>query len=251
MHGSLWRAVSIVAVLGLLGSSALALDTDHRRKADAALSRGIAYLRKTQNADGSWSPRPGPAITAMIMSVMLDRPNITVTDPAVDKALAYVLSKVKDDGGIHDRMLQNYNTAICLTALAKVKGRPDVAAAVGPGQQFLGRLQWHDQLDPNGEKIGPSHPFYGGAGYGIHGRPDLSNTQVMLQALHDSGLSSDDPVFRRAMVFVTRCQGTTANTDLADKIAPDGGFIYATSRDKQHIGQPQSMAGCCPSLPSS
>ena len=240
---NIWRAAAACVLVSVLGAQARALDDGHWRQADAAVERGIAYLRTTQNDDGSWSPQPGPAITALVVSVMLDRPDISSHDPAVEKALTYILGKQKEDGGIHDGILENYNTAICLSALARVKDRPEAAEAIAKGQAFLGKLQWSDQPDPTGRPVDASHPFYGGAGYGSHGRPDMSNTQIMLEGLYDSGLSCDDPVFQRALVFITRCQGTESNKEFGNKIEPDGGFIYATSVDKDQIGVAQSQAG--------
>ena len=242
MH-DLWRTtISTLLVTAAITLPAAALDNAHRDKADASIQLGIEHLRQMQNEDGSWSPQIGPAITAMVVSVMLDRPNISAKDPAVAKALTYIMSKCRDDGGIYDEILANYNTSICLSALAWVQDRPDVAAAIVKAQDFLRGLQWHNQPGPDGEKISQTHPFYGGAGYGRHGRPDMSNTQFMIQGLYDSGLSCDDPAFQRAMVFITHCQGTTANKRFGEKIVQDGGFIYATSIDKKHVGVPESMA---------
>ncbi len=232
----------VVGVLPLAAMEAVALDESHWLAADRAIDRGIAYLRGTQNDDGSWSPEPGPAITAMIVSAMLDRPDISTNDPAVQKALTYILSKCKPDGGVHDGMLENYNTAICLGALARVHDQPGVAGVIVKAQDYLRDLQWHDQTDASGKAVDLSHPFYGGAGYGHHGRPDLSNTQIMLEGLRQSGLDSNDPAFQRALVFILRCQGSNANTDFGDLIVQDGGFIYATSINKDLVGVPQSMA---------
>ena len=238
------RHLLTVVVVCLVGAGdVLALDREHAAKANAAIERGIAYLRTSQGEDGSWSPQPGPAITAMVLDVMLQRPNVKANDPAVDAALEYVLRYRKPDGGIYDQILPNYNTAICLSALSRVSDRPGLAESVAKAQDFLRKLQWHDQKDANGKTIDESHAFYGGAGYGRHGRPDMSNTQIMLEGLYDSGLDCDDPAFQRALLFVTRCQGTAANKEFGDKIRPDGGFIYATSIDKDHIGEPTSGAG--------
>ena len=227
----------------LSSGPAQALDGAHWEKADATIKRGIDYLRQAQGDDGSWSPQPGPAITGMVLAVMLDRPEISAKDDAARKAVSYILGKRKADGGIHDGFLQNYNTAICLSAVSRVRDDSRAAEAVAEARHFLRDVQWAGQIDPNGRKVDKSHAFYGGAGYGKHGRPDLSNTQVMLQGLYDSGLSSDDPAFERALVFISRCQGASLNDMHADKIVKDGGFIYATSVDKEHIGVPQSMAG--------
>ncbi|MCA9257526.1 MAG: hypothetical protein KDA33_17885, partial [Phycisphaerales bacterium] len=69
---------------------------------------------------------------------------------------------------------------------------------------------------------------YGGAGYNRSKRPDLSNTQMMLEALHESGLPEDHPVYQKALKFVSRCQMNDATNDqsFASRGA-DGGFIYS------------------------
>jgi len=225
-----------------LASPALALDDEHWSSANHAIDRGIAYLRAAQGDDGSWSPKPGPAITALTITVMLDHPAIDADDPAVQKGLAYILRFVKHDGSITGDILPNYNTAICLSALSRIGNRPDVAAAVAGAQRYLRGLQWAGQSLDDGTVVGEDHPFYGGAGYGSHGRPDLSNTQMMLQALYDSGVSCDDPAFQRALVFVARCQAVAGNALLEGKAELDGGFIYATSIDKDHVGVPETKA---------
>jgi len=221
---------------------AVALDQAHWQKADAAIDRGIAFLRASQNADGSWSPKPGPAITALAVSVMLDQPEIDSDDPTVRKGLEYILSKAKPDGGIHDGFLENYNTAISLSALSRVDNRPDIAEVVAKAQLYLRDLQWHSQEGPDGRRVDPRHPYYGGAGYGKHGRPDMSNTQFMVQAFHDSGIDCNDVAFERAIAFISRCQGVPQNDLHADKISQDGGFIYSTSINKDLVGVPESKA---------
>ena len=178
----------------------------------------------------------------MVVAVMLDRPDIPANDPAITKALGYILSKCQPDGSIHDGILVNYNTSICLSALARVNDQPGVAPVIKKAQQYLRGLQWQNQTDPTGKPVDPAHPYYGGAGYGKHGRPDMSNTQIMLEGLHESGMDCNDPIFIRAMAFITRCQGTASNTEFGDKIVQDGGFIYATSVNKDLQGVPQSMA---------
>lgn len=236
-------AFAFAAALLALASQAFALDDEHWQKANDAIKKGLAHLRTTQAADGSWSPKPGPAVTALSLTAMLEQGDIKPDDPAVQKGLAYVLSMKHDDGGIHAGMLENYNTAICLSMLPHFNDRPDVAKAIKQAQDYLRGLQWHDQKDPQGNAIDEKHPFYGGAGYGGEGRPDMSNTQMMLQGLHDSGVDCNDPAFQRAVVFITRCQGTAANKEFGNKIVPDGGFIYATSKTKDKIGDPESKPG--------
>jgi squalene-hopene/tetraprenyl-beta-curcumene cyclase len=239
------RSLTPLLALSLIASltaPAAALDDAHWRKANESIEQGIAYLRTTQNDNGSWSPRVGPAVTALAVQVMLDRPQISADDPAVAKGIDYILSKTKPSGAIHDGILKNYNTAICLSALSRVDGDPSVARVVKKAQSYLKSLQWSEVASPGGESVEGDHPYYGGAGYGHGGRPDMSNTNLMLQALHDSGVSCDDPAFRRAVKFISRTQGVPENEMLGDKIQQDGGFIYSTTINADMPGVPESKA---------
>lgn len=242
--GPLAALLGVALLLAVaLPQQAMAVDDQRWQAANASIKRGIEFLRQTQNKGGSWTPEPGPAITALCMQAMLDQPDISESDPAVQKAIDYILSKAKDDGGIHDGFLQNYNTSISVSALSRIHNRPDVAEAIKKAQGYLQNLQWSNQPGPDGKPIDESHPFYGGAGYGKHGRPDMSNTQFLVQALYDSGLDCEDPAFKRAMVFINRCQAHESNDMFdAEMIPRDGGFIYATSISKELVGVPESKA---------
>lgn len=225
-----------------LTQSTFALDAAHEATARAAIEQGVAYLKSTQNEDGSWTPQPGPAITAMAVTSMVNSGLVPTDNPQIEKALAYILAHVQDDGGIHAGILGNYNTAICLTALDLFRDRPGMAQTIRNAQDYLRGIQWDGQTDPNGKVVDESHPFYGGAGYGNHGRPDMSNTQMMLQGLYDSGLDCKDPAFIRAVVFISRCQGIDSNDLIGEQIEKDGGFIYSTSINKDLVGVPESKA---------
>ena len=120
--------------------------------------------------------------------------------------------------------------------------------------EWLTQTQW-DQS----EGISPRLDWFGGSGYGKWGRPDLSNTQMMLDALHDSGVSADDPAVQRAVVFLTRTQNLpeTNAAQWAKAGAGDGGFVYTPANggesfasdaagegrygEKMPAGQPQSL----------
>jgi squalene-hopene/tetraprenyl-beta-curcumene cyclase len=235
--------IGLVCLVSLaLPEPAGALDKAQRERAQEAIEAGVDYLRQQQNEDGSWSPDAGPAVTALAVTVMLDRPAIGPEDPAVAAGLDYILDKARPSGGIHDGVLKNYNTAICLSALSRVKNRPGISEVVRRAQDYLRDLQWHDQKPRRTGSVGPDHPHYGGAGYGHGGRPDLSNTQLMLQALHDSGVPSDDPAFKRALRFITRTQGVPQNDLHGKRIEDEGGFIYATTLKADLPGVAESKA---------
>ena len=44
---------------------------------------------------------------------------------------------------------------------------------------------------------------FGGWGYGRKARPDLSNAQFAIEALHDAGLKPGDPAYKAALVFLS------------------------------------------------
>ena len=240
------RLVTLAAVCALVLAAfttpASALDRKHRAMAEAAIDRGIAYLRTMQNDDGSWSPRVGPAITALVLTGMLNEADIAAEDPQAAKAIGYILDQANDDGTISSGILDNYNTAISVSALTRVEGEPRVAEVIEKARLALRTLQWNGQEDPDGNVVDEDHPWYGGAGYGNSGRPDMSNTQFLIQAMYDLGVDCNDPVFQRAVAFVSRTQGYPGNDMFADKINNDGGFIYSTSINKDAIGVPESKA---------
>lgn len=240
------RLVAVVAVGAILftafATPAHALDREHRAKAEAAIDRGIAYLRTMQNEDGSWSPKVGPAITGLVLTGMLNEADIAPEDPQAAKAIDYILAQANEDGTISTGFLDNYNTAICVSALTRVEGDSRVAEVLDKARLALRTLQWNGQKDPEGNVVDEDHSWYGGAGYGGSGRPDMSNTQFLIQAMYDLGVDCNDPVFQRALVFVSRTQGYPGNDLFADKIVNDGGFIYSTSINKDSIGVPESKA---------
>ena len=213
-----------------------------------AIARALDRLAQTQQDDGAWSPMPGPAVTALVLTAQVQAGRLQT--PPAQAALRYVLERQQADGSFRDdpdAPLANYNTAIAVSALSKVlaeTGDAAVRAAMEAGRDFLVGLQWQDGMtDPNGDAVTEAHPYFGGAGYGRHGRPDLSNTQLMIQALHDAGLSPDDPAYARAVTFITRLQGVPQNDYFpAGTIEQDGGVIYATAVNRERLDQPQSMA---------
>lgn len=244
---ALFAVTSVVLLFGFFTPPAQALDARHQAQARAAIAQGLDYLRTTQNSDGSWSPQPGPAVTGLIVAAMLDQPDLDAADPVVAKALEYILARVQPDGSIRDSpdgILANYNTAICLSALARIDNDPAVAEVVLNAQRFLKAIQWNvGDVTPDGETLTADHPYVGGAGYGQHGRPDMSNTQFLLQGLYDSGVDCNDPAFQAALQFISRCQGIEQNDFFPEgTIINNGGVIYATSINRDHKHIPVSYA---------
>ncbi|MDX9911994.1 MAG: terpene cyclase/mutase family protein [Phycisphaerales bacterium] len=239
----------------LMPSEARAIDDAHRQQARRMIDRTISYLRAQQDAEtGAWGVSPDgrnfPAITGLVLIGMLDDPRLDAGDPAISHGLEWMLSYQQPDGGVYDQVLPSYNTAIAISAMARAD-TPEADAAMPRAVAFLRGLQWSEDV-PDVAKNAPDaptsvpveHAFYGGVGYGRHGRPDMSNTGFFLDALHDSGASAEDPSVQKALVFLRRVQMDDRVNDMAyAEGSRQGGFVYATSESKDSIGQGQSAAG--------
>lgn len=197
-----------------------------RVDAELMMRRGAEYLLAAQDKDGAWTPEAGPGVTCLILKALIQEHTVGPEHPAVQRGIRFVLRSQRDDGGFYSSggLLKNYETSVALSMFSAIKSeqfKPQIAKA----QQFLKQLQWDE-----GEEKSPDDAWYGGAGYGQHKRPDLSNTQMMLEALRDSGLPKDDPTYKKALVFIQRCQmrGESNDQDLA-KGSTQGGFIYTAA----------------------
>ncbi len=226
--------VLAVGVFVLSGPNALAdrnekkltrIDPLVQKQADEAQKRALEYLAASQQPDGGWEGHQGsdPAISALVAKCFAQHPDYGSNHPVVRRAFDFILKYVQQDGGIYvaEQGLQNYYTSVVLMALT-TSDDPEIKKVVANAQKYLSKLQWDE-----GEERDRSDVFYGGAGYGQHKRPDLSNTQMMLEALHDSGLSPEDPVFKKAEAFISRCQMLEQTNDQLFAKGGDGGFIYS------------------------
>ncbi|MBX3402666.1 MAG: hypothetical protein KF699_04550 [Phycisphaeraceae bacterium] len=230
--------------------------------------KAAAWLATQQDpATGGWSVPEAdeqgrstqphlPGITALVLTGLLDRAMAEggqedeLPQPVL-LGVKYLLNWQQPDGGIYDRALPSYNTSLAVSALSRVQ-MPRAREAVNRSVSFLRSLQWSEFSDVaigGAEAPRPverNHPFYGGVGYGRHGRPDGSNLNLFMQALEDAGVEPTDPAVRRALVFLQRLQMTDAVNDMpyADG-SSQGGFIYATVENAQSVDGPagQSMAG--------
>jgi squalene-hopene/tetraprenyl-beta-curcumene cyclase len=206
------------------------------QKAQALVDRGLAFLKSQQKPDGSWqNEQDPPAMTAIVAKAFVGAGKLN--EPEVRKAYDRLLAQQKEDGGIYKDMSANYNTAIAISALSATND-PKYKPAIDKAIKFLRQLQWNDQSSDAKERksVDEKDARYGGFGYGGKQRPDLSNTQVALEALHDAGISPDDPAYKAALKFASRTQNLSETNDQA-WAANDGGFVYTPAENGQ------SMAG--------
>jgi squalene-hopene/tetraprenyl-beta-curcumene cyclase len=209
--------------------------------------KAIDFLLTKQDPTGAWLPRVGPGLTALTTQALLQSGK-TIDDPAVKKALNYIASTHQSDGGYYTQGQATYNTAIVLNLLAKLP-HDQYATQIQQAQTFLKNIQEGadaNAKDDAGKPLTKDHPWFGGWGYGVSGagggggggrggsRPDLSNTQFVIEALRDSGIPATDPTIQNALVFVTRMQASEQNDLPWSKGQTDGGFIYSMGFNKKH-----------------
>lgn len=223
-----WLALGLLgATLGgasqLAAAGGEAVGPD-RVRLQRAVDRAVGYLESAQADDGSFSGYAGPGVTAVV-TVGLLRSGRTPDDPTVARALNYLLGHVRDDGGVYQQgsRHRNYETCLALACFAEANRDGRYDALLRDAEKYVKGLQWDES-----EGIDDSNTSYGGAGYGSHSRPDLSNTSFLVDALHTVGQGADDEAIQKALVFVSRCQNLESpynTTEFAAKVN-DGGFYY-------------------------
>ena len=194
---------------------------------------GLAWLRTRQYSDGSW--RGSVGITALCALAFLNA-GYDETDQDVSQAIQYILSRVHSDGSIFgDYYYRTYETSLAVLALVATHNDA-YRTIIDNARNWLVNSQWDE--DCLWGSVNKDSWFYGGFGYGRNVRPDLSNTQWALMALDAAGLPLDDPTWKKAQIFLARCQNrhTTVTIDFGDgssyTVQPyswqsnDGGFIY-------------------------
>ena len=190
----------------------------------AAIERGLEFLRTHGQADdGTFTIQAGPGLTGLALTAAL-RNGVDIDDPMVAKGFQALEGFVKPDGGIYGNgRLKNYETCVAIVAfqLANTDGRYD--KLIANADKFVRTLQYG--ATGNEPK---SDVWYGGAGYGGPGRPDLSNTSYLVDALVAGGGEANDEAIQRALVFVSRCQNLArhGNDTKFAALVNDGGFYY-------------------------
>ena len=243
--------VAICTATAFAGPALPSREVSFLNEVSAAQERGLAWLIKQQETDGSW--RHHPAITALAVTALYrtGRPLTPAEQAAGDKALQFVLSNVRTNGAIFagdDKdKYPNYSTAICTMALL-ASGQSEYTAAIRNGRKFL----LNSQLD---ERTGTATnaASYGGIGYGKRERPDMSNMQWSLEALRLTEVldkpTAEDGSFKprptsklhweKAVQFLQRCQNLPEKNDQAwVKVGlPEdrGGFIYMPGDPEQGV----------------
>lgn len=200
----------------------------------AAMDRGVAWLEKSQTEKGFWSTPAHPAMTALPLLALrgAQRAGADINQAVVRRGTEFILGCVQPDGGIYDKELKNYNTAISMLALMATE-RPEFHPVILKARSFLAGIQ-----SDFGEPGKTDDTFDGGVGYGSrYPHSDLSNTMQALEALyHSKQLAKDqmlagarDLNWEAAIRFIQSCQNLPEYNKqewVADDPANRGGFVY-------------------------
>ncbi len=236
-----WLKAAAVAPVALAVRPAHAAPVTADEK-KAVVDKALAYLKTRQKDNGDLAPDPrvGPGVTALAVVGLL-RNGVPATDDVTAKGIKFLEANIKPDGGVYSQGLATYTTSLAILAFreANTGGRYDRIIASASG--FVKSLQF------GGE---PTDVRHGGAGYGNPGgrdRPDLSNTNFMVEAMLAAGVSRDDPAIRNAIGFVSRSQNLASEHNrqpFATKTTDGdrGGFVYSVTdqnNDKSDKRTPQ------------
>lgn len=198
-----------------------------QKKLAPVVARAIAFLKTTQAEDGSYSRQLGTGVTSLVTTGLL-RHGRSPADPQIAKSLAFLKQHVHKDGGIYQQgsRYRNYETCLAIYCFHEANRDGEYDTLLAQAESFIKGLQWDEA---EGHDI--SSTSYGGAGYGKHQRPDLSNTNFLIDALNTLGRGEEDPAIQRALIFVSRCQNleTEHNDTKFAATNPDGGFYYTVA----------------------
>ena len=226
-----------------------------------AIDIGLKWLRDKQAEDGHWSLAQYPAVTGLVVWAYLREPGRPIRDlpPHVRKGLAFIEGCANPDGSIartvnapRGRPLRNYNTALCMAALA-ASADSRYEAIVKRARNYLIESQ---RLKPG--------VYYGGLGYDAEFKrayADMNNTCLALEAMKYTTFvvsrrqhSCAPPVTRRelatardqekkkghedvdwkaAAAFLRRCQNEPSDdpTKFVSLTSKNrGGFFYEPNR---------------------
>ncbi|MGV3486884.1 MAG: hypothetical protein ACO1RT_20885, partial [Planctomycetaceae bacterium] len=169
-------AVAVSCVPSVAQDSAPQSKTETLRR--EIVDKGITYLAKAgQSEAGTFSDEVGPGVTALAITAAL-RNGKAVDDPMVAKGLRALEGFVKPDGGIYGNgRLKNYETCVAMVCFAEANKTGQYNETLKRAKEFVTGMQYGER------QRDPSDPWYGGIGYGDGGRPDLSNTGYLIEAL--------------------------------------------------------------------
>jgi squalene-hopene/tetraprenyl-beta-curcumene cyclase len=226
------------------------IDAEHFARARKAIAAGIDWLERNQDPRGGWmmdarsAPTDQPeqvspvalAVTALALKAIAQAEPAAIDGKPFARGVRLLRRQRSSDGSFPGGALTNYVTSIVVSSLASID-RHRFADEIADGLEWLKAAQWDGT-----EGLAIRQDWYGGAGYGKHGRPDLSNTQTMLDAMYDAGMSPDEPAMQRALTFLSRAQNLES-VNSAPWSGNDGGFVYTPANGGESMASEAAGEG--------
>lgn len=209
-----------------------------RDELQSAIQRGLGWLLTSQDPSGWWSTKEQPAVTGVVLTAFNREPTAKYRynrPSELNRAYDFVLMSAQPDGSIHRGTYANYNTSLCLIALASADDARFNPAILGARAFIAG-----SQVD-QGEPGKVDTPFDGGVGYGSkYKHSDLNNTLVALEAMRVSEsvetigqekriVRAHDLNWAAAANFLQACQNLPSHNKgegVSDLPGDRGGFFY-------------------------
>lgn len=234
------KSLTPIILLGAALATAAPANQDRyeslRQEIRQSIARGNNWLKTQQKPQGNWDDGELPAFTALALNALVRDPNLDrsagLPEP-LEKGYAWLLAQQKEDGGIYNRGLSVYNTAIAVTSLMAAN-RKSFEPAVVRARKHLINNQWDLDQHKESDKANA-----GGIGYGSDKEhSDLSNTYFAIEALAlskkviDDGNHGDQPDldWGAAVKFISRCQNLEETNDrewASNDPKNKGGFVYS------------------------
>ena len=204
-------------------AQAQSLSPELRKQLLQSLDRAAAYLEQQKAPDGTWEKHIG--VTGLAATALLRQPHVPRDQAmkSVGPTLDLIAALAKPDGGIYDRDIPHYVTAVSVMTLV-AGARPQDRPIIERARRYLA-----DHLLDEGDGIEPGDKWYGGMGYGGPGTggrlADIISLEYALRAMKEADLPDNDPAWQKALTFLQRAQNHSETND-QDWAGNDGGFVY-------------------------
>ncbi len=195
---------------------------------EKAYDQGLGWLMNQQLEDGSWPDLEKKSDVAFTALAIISLSGARATDQAKyqtrrEAAIKYLLDHQQTDGSFvdPDKMpsMIAFKTPLSLLALISI----DPNKYQGPILKARSYLEGAQDQDP--EQPG----LFGGwseTGKDPTPKPGMVPTNFTIDALKQAGLPPDSATWKRAVVFLQRCQDSSAYNEFRT-VANSGGFVHS------------------------
>ncbi len=180
---------------------------------ETVYERGLAYLARSQNAEGAWSDRMGgePGVVGLAVIAFLahgEDPNHGEYSDVIRKGLGYILSRQRESNGYIGSSM--YNHGFATLALAEAYGAVDDPKLAPALRQAVDLILSAQERNPSGAwRYTPD---------ARDADTTVSGCQlVALLGARNAGIPVPDEAIKKGLAYMSRCRGG------------DGGYGYTSA----------------------